>query len=155
VRVARGPRLKSLYAPAAGYRYDGLYFVEDYWEDTGKAGFKIWRYRFRRDDPERPSWEPAPMLPEQAESGRRETTIQRIIRNTAVAMGVKELHGYCCQVCGVSLQFAGGLYAEGHISDLWGGRITGRMSLKTFSASARIITSCSMMARSAWPMISR
>jgi putative restriction endonuclease len=59
------------------------------------------------------------MLPEQAESGRRETTIQRIIRNTAVAMGVKELHGYCCQVCGVSLQFAGGLYAEGaHIRPL-------------------------------------
>ena len=30
------------------------------------------------------------MLPEQAEPGRRETTIQRIIRNTAVAMGVKD-----------------------------------------------------------------
>jgi len=147
--------LKSLYAPAAGYRYDGLYFVEDYWEDTGKAGFKIWRYRFRRDDPERPSWEPAPMLPEQAEPGRRETTIQRIIRNTAVAMGVKDSTAIAVRFAEFLCKLLVGYMPKGHISDLWGGRITGRMSLKTFSASARIITSCSMMARSAWPMISR
>src|SRR5262245_57814287 len=30
VRVIRGPKLKSPYKPASGYRYDGLYTVEDY-----------------------------------------------------------------------------------------------------------------------------
>ncbi len=28
VRVIRGPKLRSPYAPAEGYRYDGLYTVE-------------------------------------------------------------------------------------------------------------------------------
>lgn len=45
VRVIRGFRHPSPYAPRAGYRYDGLYRVETYWCETGKSGFRIWRYR--------------------------------------------------------------------------------------------------------------
>src|SRR5262249_17266605 len=45
VRVIRGARQHSPYAPAAGYRYDGLYGVADYWREVGKAGFYIWRFR--------------------------------------------------------------------------------------------------------------
>ena len=45
VRVIRGARQLSPYAPAAGYRYDGLYRVDDYWREIGKAGFAIWRFR--------------------------------------------------------------------------------------------------------------
>lgn len=48
VRVIRGARHPSPYAPLAGYRYDGLYRVETYWCETGKSGFKIWRYRLRQ-----------------------------------------------------------------------------------------------------------
>ena len=53
VRVIRGARHPSPYAPPWGYRYDGLYCVEDYWCENGKSGFPIWRYRLRRisDDP--------------------------------------------------------------------------------------------------------
>ena len=36
--MVRGPKLTSPYAPTGGYRYDGLYAVEDRWEDRGKAG---------------------------------------------------------------------------------------------------------------------
>ncbi len=43
--VIRGARQHSLYAPKAGYRYDGLYRVADYWREVGKAGFYIWRFR--------------------------------------------------------------------------------------------------------------
>jgi putative restriction endonuclease len=45
VRVIRGFRHPSPYAPREGYRYDGLYCVETYWCETGKSGFRIWRYR--------------------------------------------------------------------------------------------------------------
>jgi putative restriction endonuclease len=48
VRVIRGARHPSPYAPLEGYRYDGLYRVETYWCETGKSGFMIWRYRLRQ-----------------------------------------------------------------------------------------------------------
>jgi len=48
VRVIRGARHPSPYAPLEGYRYDGLYRVETYWCETGKSGFLIWRYRLRQ-----------------------------------------------------------------------------------------------------------
>jgi len=48
VRVIRGARQHSPYAPVAGYRYDGLYRVADYWREVGKAGFYIWRFRLAK-----------------------------------------------------------------------------------------------------------
>jgi putative restriction endonuclease len=45
VRVIRGARHRSPYSPIFGYRYDGLYRVNDYWRERGWSGFYIWRYR--------------------------------------------------------------------------------------------------------------
>jgi len=45
VRVIRGARQRSPYTPEAGYRYDGLYSVDEYWREVGKAGWYIWRFR--------------------------------------------------------------------------------------------------------------
>ena len=45
VRVVRGANLDSPYAPRSGYRYDGLYLVDDYWQESGRSGFRVWRYR--------------------------------------------------------------------------------------------------------------
>lgn len=45
VRVVRGARHHSPYSPAVGYRYDGLYVVDDYWRERGRSGFLIWRFR--------------------------------------------------------------------------------------------------------------
>ena len=122
VRVVRGRWPDSAYAPPAGYRYDGLYVVDDYWTDKGKSGFRVYRYRLRRSDAAAPAWAPAAPPPPEGEHGQaRRTigTISRIIRNTAVTRWVKELYEYRCQVCRVSLDTPAGPYAEGaHIRPL-------------------------------------
>ena len=55
VRVVRSAKGKkhSKYAPDEGCRYDGLYKIVKYWPEKGAAGFKVWRYLLRRDDPVR------------------------------------------------------------------------------------------------------
>src|SRR5438477_478387 len=113
VRVVRGWREPSGLGPAVGFRYDGLYRVVHYWAETGRAGFKIWRFRLERDDPSVSPWDPSQEDNDLEPTERRATTIQRIIRNTAVAQYVKELHDYRCQVCSTRLETAGGPYAEG------------------------------------------
>lgn len=45
VRVIRGYNWKSAFAPAEGYRYDGLYRVESFWQEKGVSGFLVWRFR--------------------------------------------------------------------------------------------------------------
>ncbi|KAI0706522.1 PUA-like domain-containing protein [Earliella scabrosa] len=47
VRVIRGYKADPKFAPAAGYRYDGLYVVERAWMDEGKSGFKVCKYALR------------------------------------------------------------------------------------------------------------
>jgi putative restriction endonuclease len=54
VRVIRGASLDSIYAPRSGYRYDGLYLVDDYWQEEGRSGFRVWRYMLIKP-PQRPS----------------------------------------------------------------------------------------------------
>jgi hypothetical protein len=52
-------------------------------------------------------------------SPRKESTISRIIRDTAATSRVKALHDYTCQVCGLRLETGEGAYAEGaHIRPL-------------------------------------
>ncbi|KAF8516217.1 PUA-like domain-containing protein [Hysterangium stoloniferum] len=50
VRVIRGYKLRSPYAPETGYRYDGLYTVEKAWLERGlnKEGYKVCKYAFKR-----------------------------------------------------------------------------------------------------------
>ena len=42
VRVIRGSGHSSSYSPLQGYRYDGLYLVEDCWNEIGRSGYKIY-----------------------------------------------------------------------------------------------------------------
>lgn len=122
VRVIRGAHDLSKYASRAGFRYDGLYYVERAWEDRGKSGFKICRFRLVRDDPGPQPW----LHPPQAElpigSSKKKTvvtTVQRIVRNTAVASAVKRLRRHACQFCAETLLTPAGPYAEGaHIRPL-------------------------------------
>lgn len=55
IRNAKG-RKHSKYAPEEGNRYDGIYKIVKYWQDTGKSGYKVWRYLLRRDDPTPAPW---------------------------------------------------------------------------------------------------
>ncbi|KAI0372135.1 hypothetical protein BV20DRAFT_1112094 [Pilatotrama ljubarskyi] len=48
VRVVRGYNSSSDFAPAQGYRYDGLYVVENAWMDIGKSGFKVCKFTLKR-----------------------------------------------------------------------------------------------------------
>jgi hypothetical protein len=49
VRVVRGAGHRSPHSPADGYRYDGLYYVDRYWQESGRSGFRIWRFRLVKD----------------------------------------------------------------------------------------------------------
>ena len=119
VRVIRGENLDSPYAPPSGYRYDGLYMVDDYWQGEGRSGFRVWRYRLIK----------LPSIPTRADAvtetpapysiQRRETTVQRLVRDTAQARRIKALYDYRCQMCGVRLEGLAGPYAEAaHIRPL-------------------------------------
>jgi putative restriction endonuclease len=121
VRVIRGSKVKP-HGPARGYRYDGLYVVEDSWHARGRAGFLVWRFRLRRSAGQVPlrsgaTMDTAPRGVSQPD--RRRATVQRIVRSTDVTNHVKRVHDYCCQVCGTRLETPTGPYAEGaHIRPL-------------------------------------
>jgi putative restriction endonuclease len=120
VRVIRGAGGDPAYAPASGYRYDGLYRVDDHWSEVGKSRCRIWRYRLVRlpagghslrpaDQPAQWQWHPA------SNSG----VTQRTVRSTAVAEAIKKLYEHACQVCDLQLEVPGGYYSEGaHIRAL-------------------------------------
>ncbi|KAJ3475177.1 hypothetical protein NLI96_g12010 [Meripilus lineatus] len=50
VRVIRGFKGTSVYAPAEGYRYDGLYTIEKAWQERGlnAGGHLVCKYMFKR-----------------------------------------------------------------------------------------------------------
>lgn len=48
VRVIRSHKVLSDFAPAKGYRYDGLYTVETAWKEKNSKGLDICRYRLER-----------------------------------------------------------------------------------------------------------
>jgi putative restriction endonuclease len=120
VRVIRGASHDSPYSPQSGYRYDGLFQVVDAWYETGRSGHKVWRYRLVQiPDGAASAGIPArdPQLPLAPE--RRESTVLRIVRDTAKAREIKRLYDFTCQVCGIRLEGSAGPYAEaGHIRPL-------------------------------------
>lgn len=118
VRVIRGANGDAKYSPPTGYRYDGLFRVVDYWTAIGKDGYRIWRFRLVELESADPPPATVPADPGTA-AARIQSTIQRLVRNTAVASHVKRLHDYQCQVCGVQLRTPAGPYAEAaHIRPL-------------------------------------
>ncbi|MEU9057495.1 YDG/SRA domain-containing protein [Streptomyces sp. NPDC048430] len=140
VRVIRGYKGVAEYSPVAGYRYDGLYEVLEDWDEAGKEGFRICRFRLRRledrvqeltsvEEQVRHLLHQQCVGVEASGDGpdvparRRAATINRIIRDTAVSRRVKRLHDYTCQICGLAVSVGpnGENYAEGaHIHALGG-----------------------------------
>lgn len=131
VRVVRGADPKSPYAPDQGYRYDGLFRVEDAVMVPGQGGFLVCRFRlvkvrnpidesFISDRILLPSEQSHPVGNAQPE--RKAVTTQRIVRTTKVAEKVKKIHDHTCQLCGTRLSLGDGLgYSEGaHIKALGG-----------------------------------
>ena len=99
----------------SGYRYDGLYRVEDYWPDIGIDGFRVWRFRLVKLPAQGVVAEPSGSY----EVRRQTATVSRVVRDTAVTREAKALYGFRCQVCGVRLDTPPGPYAEAaHIRPL-------------------------------------
>ena len=96
VRLIRGAGFRSAYVPDTGYRYDGLYAVEDYWRGVGRAGFFIWRFRLVRMNADK----------------EQRNRVMRVVGETEQGRQVKLLYDYRCQMCGVRLEGAAGPYAE-------------------------------------------
>ncbi|MFC8231414.1 YDG/SRA domain-containing protein [Streptomyces sp. NPDC057287] len=129
VRVLRGAHSGSQWAPAQGYRYDGLFRVASYGSKLGIDGFLIWQFRLeayigtplpepvqQETLPEdegraRPDLERVPAGNESPE--RVATTVQRIVRSSAVKRRVKAWHDNRCQICALRIEVPGGSYSEG------------------------------------------
>lgn len=45
IRVIRGYKHDSVFSPSSGYKYSGLFRVVENWEEMGKSGFKICRFK--------------------------------------------------------------------------------------------------------------
>jgi predicted restriction endonuclease len=124
VRVIRGAHKGSPFAPASGFRYDGLYRVVDAWQETGRHGYRICRYKLIKVNSEiTETLDHAAdgMAPDGTVAPERRTaTVQRVVRSTAVSQYVKQLYRDTCQACGTRLTVAGDRgYSEGaHIRPL-------------------------------------
>ena len=116
VRVTRGLGSKQ-----HTYRYDGLYLVERWWVDRGKAGFRIYRFALRKID-DKPISTPAGELPLPAsnqEPDRVNSYTTRIVRETRASEAVKEAYQHVCQACSTRLELPGGAHAQtAHIRPL-------------------------------------
>lgn len=101
-----------------GYRYDGMFSVEEAWLGPGKAGLLICRFRLRRVSSNPPS---AAIKTEPAPPHRRPTTVYRLVRDTQLASSIKALYSFRCQMCRELVATAAGPYAEAaHIVPLGG-----------------------------------
>jgi putative restriction endonuclease len=109
VRVVRGSGGDPAWSPATGLRYDGLLRVVDHWHTVGKDGFRIWRFRLvGLENSDQPPIDEAPV----GASPRIPAVIQRLVRSTAVAVRVKQMHDHRCQICGLQIVTPAGPYAE-------------------------------------------
>lgn len=118
LRVIRGAGHRSPFSPVSGYRYDGLFWVDRYWRESGQDGFLVCRYRLVSSQ-ERRGDTPPPTQPGAKQPARVQTTVLRVVRDTALGRRLKMMHGYACQVCGTKLECEGGPYAEAaHIRPL-------------------------------------
>lgn len=121
VRVTRGFKHKSSYSPNAGYRYGGLYTVTDHFEEKGKDGFVICRFRLEKVTPLEIKQTPIKrtLSSGSEESKRIPTTTLRIVRDTKLSIEIKDLYDYSCQICGTKITVRGVGYAEAaHIRPL-------------------------------------
>jgi len=113
VRVIRGARHPSSYSPSVGYRYHGLYAVDDYWQERGRSGFRIWRFRLVKL-PIMLTAEPYDTKTQKNNAATTHvgTTLLRLGRETEQMRQLKALYRYRCQMCGKRLETSAGPYAE-------------------------------------------
>lgn len=136
IRVIRGSGHKSDFSPKSGYRYDGLYSIDEAFTEQSVDGPWIWRFELRKiTNKEDVKWNTDNLFkstnsekldlvvplgnssPERRSSG----VVQRIVRNSKVTQFIKALYDNRCQFCDIQLMTSSGGYSEGaHIRPLGG-----------------------------------
>lgn len=134
IRVIRGPEGDSRYSLEDDYRYDGLYEITcirtaySKPAESGGETFKICQFDLHR----LPTCQQELTVQEQNAAAlfdfdsvekfpeTRTTTVERIVRDSAVVRRVKQIHNHECQICGFTIVGGGGQrYSEGaHIRPL-------------------------------------
>lgn len=114
IRVVQALGVRRKQLPTQGYRYEGIYFIENYSRVTGVDGYKIWQFRLIKQSAGESE------VYDRATNRRVITYVQRIVRNTMLANSVKAMYDYKCQICRLRIETpSGGYYAEGaHIRPL-------------------------------------
>jgi putative restriction endonuclease len=121
LRVIRGHSHKSEFSPKTGYLYAGLYSVIDAWEEVGKSGFKICRFRlvYSGTSNSRKSIEEIELDHSVKEKRRKSGTVLRVIRDSKISSDLKNLYIHHCQVCNTAIKTKSGFYSEGaHIKPI-------------------------------------
>lgn len=124
VRVIRGAKLNSEFAPESGYRYDGLYRVDEMWHEIGRAGYRVYRFRLNKLDagriPRSDSNRELRILARGSDQPERTSAlVGRIARDSKLSRQIKDIYDYTCQMCGTRLEGPAGPYAESaHIRPL-------------------------------------
>ena len=123
IHLIRGFTAKG--STPAFYRYDGLFNVENYWIEKGRAGFKVFRFRLVEINviENKEINIPKKTFQVTAEGnenpGRKTVTTSSPIRDQKLAKQVKELYEYKCQICDIQINVPTGFYAESaHIKPL-------------------------------------
>jgi len=116
IRVIRGANhFEKEYAPTSGYRYDGLYYLEDYYPDIGEDGFRIWRFKLGKEI----NTELPPARDQEGPAPRAQRTTDQIQRDPNIPQRLKEQYDFTCQVCDIRLEANGIPHAIGaHIKGL-------------------------------------
>ena len=121
VRVNRGYQVE--YGPESGYRYDGIYYVQNFYKQRGKSGFFIYRFELVTaqnfdflTENIKSTFKEDYVLPE-----RTDIISSRIKRDQSIVKKVKELNNNTCQVCGEYFEGVKGPISVGaHIRGLGG-----------------------------------
>lgn len=96
----------SAWAPTEGLRYDGLYWIEDFWTEVGFSGFKIWRYLLVKRNVQ-------PEFVKLVEGSSTPLRVQREVIGSATVDQVRDLYRGLCQVCATKLETSASNYSEG------------------------------------------
>ena len=118
VRVIRGFGGDPAFSPASGYRYDGLYRVARYWPEVGVDGFRIYRFELTQESLETRHTDVSPQGVDRPER-RQISHGNQLVRDNRLAIWVKHLHNWTCQMCSERVHTPAGAYAEAaHIRPL-------------------------------------
>ncbi|MGW0804796.1 caspase, EACC1-associated type [Nonomuraea sp. NPDC002799] len=109
IRVIRGSGGSERYSPPAGYSYDGLFTVAEYWTKRGADGPTVLQFRLEQIDDGSPKKDAAYRLSRKLPPGRREEVAPGVYADRMLATELKQVYEHACQVCGTVLAVPGGL----------------------------------------------